>query len=102
MGAQHVDAIANHASNNSLIEERIAFLRAAHPDGTEIDPEHWWQALLSATSDGLLDGGRAQRRRRQVNVERVRQFSVPNGAPQLVQQPLRQADIDASDEDVGA
>ena len=30
--------------------------RAAHPDGTEIDPEHWWQALLSATSGGLLDG----------------------------------------------
>ncbi len=30
--------------------------RAAHPDGTEIDPEYWWQALLSATSGGLLDG----------------------------------------------
>ena len=30
--------------------------RAAHPDGTEIDPEHWWQALLSATSGGLLEG----------------------------------------------
>ena len=30
--------------------------RAPHPDGTEIDPEHWWQALLSATSGGLLDG----------------------------------------------
>ena len=27
-----------------------------HPDGTEVDPEHWWQALLSATSGGLLDG----------------------------------------------
>jgi xylulokinase len=30
--------------------------RAAHPDGTEVDPEHWWQALLSATSGGLLEG----------------------------------------------
>ena len=30
--------------------------RAPHPDGTEVDPEHWWQALLSATSGGLLDG----------------------------------------------
>jgi xylulokinase len=30
--------------------------RAAHPDGTEVDPEHWWQAFLSASSGGLLDG----------------------------------------------
>ena len=30
--------------------------RAAHPDGTEIDPEHWWQALLAASSGGLLEG----------------------------------------------
>ncbi len=30
--------------------------RAAHPDGTEVDPEHWWQALRSATSGGMLDG----------------------------------------------
>ena len=30
--------------------------RAAHPDGTEVDPEHWWQAFLAATSGGLLDG----------------------------------------------
>ena len=30
--------------------------RAPHPDGTEVDPEHWWQAFLSATDDGLLDG----------------------------------------------
>ncbi len=28
--------------------------RAAHPDGTETDPEIWWQAMHSAT-DGLLD-----------------------------------------------
>ncbi|QGK70769.1 xylulokinase [Allosaccharopolyspora coralli] len=28
--------------------------RAAHPDGTETDPEIWWQAMHSAT-DGLLE-----------------------------------------------
>jgi xylulokinase len=30
--------------------------RAAHPDGTEVDPEHWWQAFTAATGDGLLEG----------------------------------------------
>lgn len=30
--------------------------RAAHPDGTEVDPEHWWRAFGEATEDGLLDG----------------------------------------------
>lgn len=30
--------------------------RAAHPDGTEVDPQAWWQALRAATADGLLDG----------------------------------------------
>ena len=29
--------------------------RAAHPDGTEVDPEHWWRAFLSATDGGLLE-----------------------------------------------
>jgi xylulokinase len=31
--------------------------RAAHPDGTEVDPERWWQALLAAVRDagGLAD-----------------------------------------------
>jgi xylulokinase len=31
--------------------------RAAHPDGTEVDPEAWWQALLGAVADagGLED-----------------------------------------------
>ena len=28
--------------------------RAAHPDGTEVDPEHWWSALQEA-GRGLLD-----------------------------------------------
>ncbi|MBW0104198.1 xylulokinase [Pseudonocardia sp. KRD291] len=31
--------------------------RAAHPDGTEIDPAHWWTALQTALDDaGGLDG----------------------------------------------
>ena len=30
--------------------------RAAHPDSTEIDPEHSWQAMLAASSGGLLEG----------------------------------------------
>lgn len=31
--------------------------RAPHPDGTEVDPDAWWQALLSAlgAADGLAD-----------------------------------------------
>ncbi len=29
--------------------------RAPHPDGTEVHPEHWWNAFLLATSDGLLE-----------------------------------------------
>ena len=30
--------------------------RAAHPDGTEVEPRHWWTAWEEATSDGLLEG----------------------------------------------
>ncbi|WP_377639748.1 xylulokinase [Oryzobacter terrae] len=30
--------------------------RASHPDGTEVDPRHWWAAWEEATSGGLLDG----------------------------------------------
>jgi xylulokinase len=31
--------------------------RAPHPDGTEVDPEAWWQALLGAVADaGGLEG----------------------------------------------
>ena len=28
--------------------------RAAHPDATEVDPEHWWRAFVGATEGGLL------------------------------------------------
>jgi xylulokinase len=30
--------------------------RAAHPDGTAVHPRHWWDAFVTATADGLLDG----------------------------------------------
>ena len=29
---------------------------AAHPDGTEVDPAAWWEALATATAGGLLEG----------------------------------------------
>ncbi len=40
------------ATDGAVVREA----REPHPDGTEVDPEHWWQALLSASSGGLLDG----------------------------------------------
>ncbi len=33
--------------------------RAAHPNGTEVDPAHWWSAFEEATAGGVLDGVRA-------------------------------------------
>ena len=30
--------------------------RATHPDGTEVEPRHWWTAWEEATSGGLLEG----------------------------------------------
>ena len=30
--------------------------RAAHPDGTSVDPERWWEAFVSVSSGGMLDG----------------------------------------------
>ncbi len=30
--------------------------RAPHPDGTEVDPRHWWAAWQEASGGGLLDG----------------------------------------------
>ena len=30
--------------------------RASHPDGTEVDPRHWWTAWEEASGDSLLDG----------------------------------------------
>jgi xylulokinase len=36
--------------------EVVAQRRAAHPDGTEVDPRTWWSALADAARGGLLDG----------------------------------------------
>lgn len=37
--------------------ELLASGRASHPDGTEVDPQHWWTALQAALAEaGGLDG----------------------------------------------
>jgi xylulokinase len=30
--------------------------RAGHPDGTDVDPRHWWSAWQEASGGGILDG----------------------------------------------
>ncbi len=49
---QSCKVVVCDAASGAIIREA----RAPHPDGTEIDPEHWWTALERATADGLLDG----------------------------------------------
>ena len=48
---QATKVVVRHADTGALVREG----RAPHPDGTEIDPAHWWQALQTATAGGLLD-----------------------------------------------
>ena len=36
--------------------EVVREARAAHPDGTEVDPQVWWRAYQAATDGGLLEG----------------------------------------------
>ena len=36
--------------------EVVRSARAAHPDGTEVDPRHWEAAWHEVTADGILDG----------------------------------------------
>ena len=48
---QSVKVVVRDAETGVLVRES----RAAHPDGTEVHPDHWWSALEQA-SDGLLDG----------------------------------------------
>jgi hypothetical protein len=43
--------VVGDADTGALVGEA----RAAHPDGTEIDPVHWWQALQSATAGPARD-----------------------------------------------
>ncbi|MBK8757623.1 MAG: xylulokinase [Actinomycetales bacterium] len=42
---------------DAVTGERVRSGRASHPDGTEVDPEHWWSALQAAIADagGLED-----------------------------------------------
>lgn len=49
---QSVKIIIRDAESGALIREG----RAAHPDGTEVDPQKWWEALqLAITSAGGLE-----------------------------------------------
>ena len=52
---QSVKVVIRNASTGELLREG----RAAHPDGTEVDPEHWWIALNDAIAraGGLDDVG---------------------------------------------
>ena len=52
-------------------------------------------AAIAAGAAGAIGLGR-----RQIDVEGVGQFAVSDGAPQLVEQPLRQANIDAGDQNL--
>ncbi|HMM96488.1 xylulokinase [Phycicoccus sp.] len=36
--------------------EVVRLGRGTHPDATEVDPVHWWQAWEEATAGGLLEG----------------------------------------------
>jgi xylulokinase len=48
---QATKVVVRDADTGALVREG----RAPHPDGTEIDPAAWWQALETATAGGLLD-----------------------------------------------
>ena len=43
---QSCKVVVREADSGRLVREG----RASHPDGTEVDPEAWWQALLAATA----------------------------------------------------
>ena len=50
---QSVKVVVRDAESGAL----IASSSRPHPDGTEVDPEHWWVALQAAIADvGGLDG----------------------------------------------
>ena len=48
---QATKVVVRDADTGALVGEA----RAPHPDGTEVDPAHWWHALQLATRGGLLD-----------------------------------------------
>ncbi|SDG58404.1 xylulokinase [Lentzea fradiae] len=50
---QSCKVVVRDAETGELVREG----RASHPDGTEVHPSHWWDALQSALADaGGLDG----------------------------------------------
>lgn len=49
---QSVKVVVRDAETGAWVREG----RAAHPDGTEVDPGQWWSALRQAIAGGLLDG----------------------------------------------
>lgn len=50
---QSCKVVVRDAATGALVRSG----RGSHPDGTEVDPEHWWTALLEAVADagGLED-----------------------------------------------
>ena len=50
---QSCKVVVRDASTGAIVRTG----RASHPEGTEVDPEAWWDALLAAIRDaGGLDG----------------------------------------------
>ncbi|HET8601396.1 MAG TPA: xylulokinase [Segeticoccus sp.] len=49
---QSTKVLVCEAATGTVVREG----RAAHPEGTEVDPAAWWSALQEATAGGLLDG----------------------------------------------
>lgn len=49
---QSVKVVVRDARTGAWVREG----RAAHPDGTEVDPGAWWHAFIQACSGGLLEG----------------------------------------------
>ncbi|KUP95562.1 xylulokinase [Thermobifida cellulosilytica] len=48
---QATKIVVRDAATGALVRQA----RAPHPDGTEVNPQAWWQALVEAASGGLLD-----------------------------------------------
>lgn len=49
---QSTKVVVCDAATGAVVRES----RASHPHGTQVDPEHWWNAWQEATAGGLLDG----------------------------------------------
>ncbi|HEX2704648.1 MAG TPA: FGGY family carbohydrate kinase, partial [Candidatus Lustribacter sp.] len=49
---QSCKVLVCRAENGQIVRQG----RGVHPEGTEVDPAHWWTAFEQATAGGLLDG----------------------------------------------